>query len=100
MDYQLRDYDVKPGEYDEFLQEWAANIVPLRRRFGFTVVGAWTNTEHTRFVWMLARDDFDAADREYYASPERAGLKPDITRHLSRIDTTLLRQVSLPPDGG
>lgn len=99
MEYQLRDYDVKPGVFDEFVEELAATIVPLRRRFGFTVVGAWTNTERTRFVWMLARDDFEAADREYYASPERAGLTPDITRHLSRIDTTLLREVPLPSDG-
>ena len=98
MTYQLRDYDVKPGEFDEFLNEWAANIVPLRRKFGFTVEGAWTNTDHTRFVWMLAREDFEAADREYYASPERAGLQPDITRHLTRIGTELLQAIPLPED--
>lgn len=98
MDYQLRDYDVKPGEFDEFLEEWTTNIVPLRRKFGFSVVGAWTNAEHSRFVWMLASDGFDAADRRYYASPERAGLTPDIARHLSRIDTTILQEVTLPPD--
>lgn len=97
MEYQLRDYDVRPGEFDEFLEEWAATIVPLRRSFGFSVVGAWTSADHSRFVWMLARDDFEAADRRYYASPERAGLTPDIARHLSRIDTTLLDEVPLPP---
>lgn len=97
MDYQLRDYDVKPGVFDEFIAEWATNIVPLRRRFGFEVLGAWTNAERTRFVWLIARDDFETADRAYYASPERANLRPDITRHLSRIDTTLLRGVPLPP---
>ena len=96
MAYQLRDYDVKPGVFDEFIREWAANIVPLRRKFGFTVEGAWANTERTRFVWMLSRDDFEAADRAYYASPERAGLTPDIARHLTRIDTTLLQAVPVP----
>lgn len=98
MDYQLRDYDVKPGEFDEFISEWASNIVRLRRKFGFRVEGAWTNSGRTRFVWMLSRDDFEAADRAYYASPERAGLTPDITRHLSRIDTTLLQAIPLPED--
>ena len=98
MQHQLRDYDVKPGEFAEFIAEWAANIVPLRRKFGFTVEGAWTNSDRTRFVWMLSRDDFEAADRAYYASPERAGLKPDITRHLTRIDTQLLDAVRLPED--
>ncbi|HEX6539336.1 MAG TPA: NIPSNAP family protein [Candidatus Dormibacteraeota bacterium] len=96
-DYQLRDYDVKPGAYDEFIVEWATNIVPLRRKFGFEVLGAWSNAERTRFVWMIAREDFETADRAYYASPERANLRPDITRHLSRIDATLLGAVPLPP---
>ena len=96
MDFQLRDYDVKPGAYDEFIAEWAANIVPLRRRFGFDVLGAWTNADRSRFVWMLARDGFEEADRAYYASPERANLQPPITRHLSRIDTTLLSEVPIP----
>ena len=96
MQYQLRDYAVKPGEFDEFITEWAANIVPLRRTFGFSVVGAWTNTDRTRFVWMLARDDFEEADRAYYASPERAAITPDITRHLTRIDTALLDAVPIP----
>ena len=96
MEYQLRDYDVKPGVFDEFIAEWAANIVPLRRKFGFTVEGAWASGDRTRFVWMLSRDGFAAADREYYASPERAGLTPDIARHLTRIDTTLLQAVPVP----
>ena len=100
MDYQLRDYDVKPGVFDEFIAEWAANIVPLRRKFGFQVLAAWTSRDHTRFVWILARDDFETADRAYYASPERANLTPDITRHLARIDTTLLDAVPLPPESG
>ena len=98
MEYQLRDYGVKPGEFDEFIAEWAANIVPLRRMFGFSVVGAWTDSDRTRFVWMLARDDFEAADRAYYASPERAAVTPDITRHLTRIDTALLDAVAIPED--
>ena len=96
MQYQLRDYDIKPGAYAEFVQEWADNIVPLRRRHGFEVVGAWSDGER-RFVWILARDEFEAADRAYYGSSERAALKPDISRHLSRMDTTLLREVPVPP---
>ena len=96
MEYQLRDYHIKPGEYAEFVQEWGANIVPLRREHGFEVVGAWSDGAK-RFVWILAREDFEAADRGYHESPERQSLKPDISRHLSRIDTTLLREVPVPP---
>ena len=96
IEYQLRDYEIKPQAYAEFIQEWAENIVPLRRKHGFEVVGAWSDGA-TRFVWIIAREDFEAADRAYYESPERAALKPDISRHLARIDTTLLREVPVPP---
>jgi hypothetical protein len=47
---------------------------------------------------MLSHDDFEAADREYYASPERAGLTPDVARHLTRVDTTLLHAVPVPEE--
>lgn len=97
MEYQLREYDIKPGAYDDFIREWAQSVVPLRRRFGFAVVGAWSDGA-TRFVWIIAHENVAEGDRAYYASPERASLKPEISRHLSRIDTTLLRDVPVPPE--
>ena len=42
-------------------------------------------------------EDFEAADRAYYSSPERAAFDPDPVRHLDpeRIETTFL-QATLP----
>jgi hypothetical protein len=73
----------------EWLAEWRTAIVPLRRRHGFQVVGAWTAADD-RFVWILGHDDFGAADAAYYASPERAAISPDPARHLDRIDTAMI----------
>jgi hypothetical protein len=94
VEYQLREYDVKPGEMADFVREWREQIVPLRSSFGFDVVGAWTVGDE-RFVWIIGHEDFATADRAYYESPERAALVPDPTRHLARVGTTMLTPVAL-----
>ena len=95
MQYQLRDYTVRPGEFDEFLREWAELIVPLRRRLGFEVIGAWRG--ENRFVWVIGHEDVASANAAYYASPERAALSPDPARHLAEVRTAILESVQPPP---
>jgi hypothetical protein len=83
---QLRDYRVKPGEMSEWIDEWSAKIRPLRAKFGFRVVGAWAAADQDRFVWILAHEEFEAADKRYYASAERRALEPDPARHIASTD--------------
>lgn len=65
----------------EFVTGWKAGVVPLRTQFGFDIVGAWSNPETNRFVWIVAYEgDFEEADRRYYESPERNRLSPDPAR--------------------
>lgn len=93
---QLRMYQVKQGELDAFIEEWRARVVPLRRRFGFRVEGAWAIREKGEFIWILSYDGpdgFEKRDAAYYASPERKALSPDPARHLARIDTRLMTSV-------
>jgi hypothetical protein len=94
MKYQLRIYAVKPGEMDEWLAEWAGRIRPLRAKFGFNVIGAWTIEGESRFVWILGYAGslaWEEADCRYYASPERASLEPDPARHLAGTEHWLMR---------
>jgi NIPSNAP len=94
VDYQLRSYVVKPGEMDEWLTEWREKVLPLRRKFGFEVVGAWVIEEEDRFVWIVGHDgDFRARDHDYYASPERENMDPDPARHLAGTETKLMISV-------
>ena len=94
MDYQLRSYVVKQGEMDEWLTEWRDKVVPLRRKFGFEVVGAWVIEEESRFVWIVGHDgDFLARNDDYYASPERENMDPDPARHLASTETKLMTSV-------
>ena len=93
MTYQLRSYTIKEGEMEEWISEWSELVYPLRRRFGFEVVGAWVNHEDRRFVWIIGHDDFEARDRDYYASAERKSLAPDPARHLEATETVLMSRV-------
>jgi NIPSNAP len=97
MRYQLRIYGVLPGRAEDFAREWREQVVPLRRAHGFGVVGGWIEEGGDRFVWIVGHEDFEAADRAYYESPERAAMEPDPARHLdtNRIETCFL-QTALP----
>jgi hypothetical protein len=94
VQYQLRSYEVRPGEMEEWLEEWSRLVLPLRLEHGFELVGAWQIEDGDRFVWILAYDgDFAAADADYYASPARAALDPDPARHLENAETRMLQSV-------
>lgn len=89
VEYMLRDYRVKPGEMDEWLEELKAKVYPLRLKFGFKVVGAWRIGDD-RFVWILAYEgkegDFQRVDEKYYDSKERKAIKPNPSRHVAKAD--------------
>ena len=93
IDYQLRIYRVRDGRMDDFVREWRERILPLRERHGFTVLGPWVIEAENRFVWIVGREDFEAADKTYYASPERTALEPDPARHLAEVEVHPLQAV-------
>jgi hypothetical protein len=85
MEWQLRIYTIREGEFDEWVQEWSAHVAPLRRGLGFDVLGPWVDREQRTFVWLLGYDreeGFAAADERYYASEERHAIDPDPARHI------------------
>ena len=96
MEAQLRVYTVKPGELEDWLDEWREHVAPLRERLGFRVLGPWIDEEASVFVWLLeyeGEDGFSAADARYYSSDERRALDPDPARHLANVETRLLRRI-------
>jgi len=97
---ELRDYRIVEGSVHRFVEEWRAGIAPLRRQMGFTIDGAWTAEDESRFVWLLSHagdwNAFGDADRSYYASPERAALDPDPARLIEEQRIVRLAEVGLP----
>jgi hypothetical protein len=100
MATELRDYRIVEGSVHRFVEEWCAGIAPLRRQMGFTIDGAWTVEDESRFVWLLTHpgdwEAFGTADRSYYASPERVALDPDPARLIEEQRIVRLSAVQLP----
>jgi hypothetical protein len=97
MHLQIRVYRMKPGSLPTFEQEWRERVVPLRRHFGFQILGAWASEAEDTFVWIIGHErDFEAADRAYYMSPERAAFDPDPARHILEPRAFLAHEVPLP----
>lgn len=97
---QLRDYHIRPGELDRFVDEWRTKLAPLRQSIGFEIVGPWTVPEEDRFIWLLRHpgdwDAFEKADAAYFASPERAGFDPDPARLIEEQRNVRLADVERP----
>ena len=100
MATQLRDYRIRAGELDRFVDEWRTHLAPLRQTIGFEIPGAWTVPDEDRFIWLLEHDGdwdaFDEVDAAYYASPGRAAIDPDPARLIEEQRTLRLREVPLP----
>ena len=96
---QLREYRIRPGMLDQFVEEWRARLAPLRRSLGFEIPGAWTIPAEHRFVWLLAHPDgweaFEEADAAYFASPERKAFDPDPARLIEEQRNVRLTEVVL-----
>ncbi|MGW6223745.1 NIPSNAP family protein [Streptomyces olivaceus] len=79
---QLRTYTVRDGLLDEWVERWRSDVVPLRRKWGVEIGGAWVDRERNQFVWLISYKGpgtFEERNAQYWASPERkaAGLDPD-----------------------
>ena len=99
MATQLRDYRIRQGELDRFIEEWRTHIAPLRRSEGFAIPAAFTAPEEDRFIWLLEHpgdwEAFAEADAAYYASPARAGVDPDPARLIEAQSASRLVEVDL-----
>ena len=92
MEHRLRIYRV--SDPARWLEEWRDGVAPLRRAHGFAILGAWLDEEEQTFVWLLAHDDYAAADDAYYASPERHALDPDPARLIVEARELRVRPVA------
>lgn len=94
MTWQIREYTIKPGAMAEWVDEFRTRIVPLRVQHGFQVLGAWTVNDSDHFVWIVGYDgpkSWDQANDDYVKSPERRALDPDPARHITHMETRLMR---------
>ena len=96
---QLRVYRIKAAGMEDWMREWRDDVRPLREHFGFSVLGAWVAVDQDTFIWILAHEDFEAADAAYYGSPERRALDPDPARHILDASTWLMAPLPAVSEG-
>ncbi len=93
---QLRDYSIKPGQLDTFADLWSKTVRPLRQKKGFVIESAWTIPSESRFVWIVSYDGpdgWEAANRDYYDSPERKAMDPDPASFITEQRTVFVEKV-------
>ena len=92
---QLRIYTVKPDGMDLLKDVWQRHVVPLRKRYGFQVEGAWASPTDNVFVWMVSLqngEEWDKRNEEYYASPERLVFPPESAQLIESVQAQLLTE--------
>ena len=89
---ELREYRVREGGMDEFVQVMMTQVIPLRERFGFVFHGAWRDDTANRFVWVVshpAPDGWDAAMQPYLAA-RSAEIDPDPSSFLTEVKSSFV----------
>jgi hypothetical protein len=89
---ELREYLVREGAMDEFVQVFNEQVVPLRRRFGFIVEGAWRDDKASRFVWVVshpAPEGWEAALAPYLET-RATEVDPDPGSFLTEVKTSFV----------
>jgi hypothetical protein len=93
---QLRIYTLQPTTAEEFVRNFRAEIAPLREKYGFSIDSAVLTEDRTRFVWITSHDSpdgWEAAERTYYESPERAALGFDPGDYILEHDISMVESV-------
>ncbi len=96
MTLQMRIYTINKGELEQFVQEWAEKIRPLREKIGFQVYGAWINEATNQFIWLMGYEGSEAwedRDQAYFNSPERKAMQPDPARLIARTEHYFVKSV-------
>jgi hypothetical protein len=94
---ELRDYAIKQGALEQFVEEWRRGVLPLRLAHGYRVEAAWTVPDESRFVWLLSLavgpDEWESRNDAYYADPAREALDPDPARLIESQSRALVAPV-------
>ena len=87
---------------EDFVRGWRDGVVPLRKKHGFRIDGAWIARDQNKFVWILSYDgpeDWKSKNAAYYASADRRSLDPDPARLIAHAEEWLLTPVLRAKDG-
>lgn len=86
----MRRYVLDPALVDEFVDFLRTEVFPAREEHGFTVESVWLSAERDVLTWFVSRfgtpEEFDAAERAWEESEERARIFADRPKYVLEKD--------------
>ena len=98
MTTQLRRYTIHKDKLDAFIDAWTRQVVPLRKKHGFRIDGAWITRDRNEFIWILTYDGPEPWQKkvdDYLSSPERKSMNPDPSQLVAKIEELFISPVNL-----
>ncbi len=96
MPTQLRIYTINRDSLQQFAAEWRDKILPLRRKLGFQIEGAWLMPDTGQFIWLISHEGpetWETKDAEYFSSAERQAMQPDPARLIARLEQHFVERI-------
>ena len=89
MFFELRQYQIKPGQMDNWVKYMDEVIVPFQLSKGMVIIGNWSGVEEENlYVWIRRFENEDERQRLYKAVYESdtwtKEVKPQVDKMLDR----------------
>ena len=116
MIYEVRTYTINRGMMDSWLKVWSEEMVPIHKKYGMGIEGAWVPIDppefgsgypsgnqpmrpKNEFIWVRSfadLDDLKAKDGAWRSRPERLELGDRPSSHIAASDIRIVRSVYDP----
>lgn len=96
---QIRIYTINKGMMDSWINVFQEKLMPIHKKCGIPIVGAWTNLDRSEFIWVRSFstvDEIASKESEYFATPERTALGDLPGSHIAKIEVKVVESVVLP----
>lgn len=102
VEHELRIYTLRRGTLEDFISAWRREVLPLRERFGFEVLGVWCELERSEFVWQLAYlgdEGLREGERRYGEARALLSFQHDPADYVEAVQVRFLQSVQPAPAG-
>ena len=99
MFYELRQYKIRPGRMDEWVEFMEKDIIPFQVSQGMVITGSWRGEEDgTAYVWMRRFDSEAERERLYESVYQSDYWKNDVAPRVTELmDRSAIRVTRLVP---
>ena len=99
MFYELRQYKIRAGRMDEWVEFMETEIIPFQVSRGMVITGSWRGEEdETVYVWMRRFESEPERERLYKAVYESEFWKNDVAPRVTELmDRSAIRVTRIVP---